>query len=67
MEAELNQLSTESRIPGLGSLFQTIESFVKLANIPRMRSIMKIRWLLHVDLLFQNTMQERVLHIQLTK
>jgi hypothetical protein len=56
MEAELNQLSTESRIPGPGSLFQTIESLVKLANITRMRSIMKTRWLLHVDLLFQNTM-----------
>jgi hypothetical protein len=65
MEAELNQLSTESRI--LGSLFQTIESFVKLANIPRMRNIMKTRWLLHVDILFQNTMQGRVLHIQLMK
>jgi hypothetical protein len=67
MEAELNQLSTESRILGSGSLFQTIESFVKLANILRMRSIMKTRWLLHVDLLFQNTMQEHVLHIQLMK
>jgi hypothetical protein len=52
MEAELNQLSTESRIPSPGSLFQTIESFVKLANIPWMRSIMKTMWLLHVDLLF---------------
>jgi hypothetical protein len=67
MEAELNQLSTESRIPSPGSLFQTIESFVKLANIPWMRSIMKTMWLLHVDLLFQNTMQECVLHIQLMK
>jgi hypothetical protein len=56
MEAKLNRLSTESRIPGPGSLFQTIESLVKLANITRMRSIMKTRWLLHVDLLFQNTM-----------
>jgi hypothetical protein len=56
MEAELNQLSTESRIPDPGSLFQTIESFLKLANMPMMRSIMKIWWLLHVDLIFQNTM-----------
>jgi hypothetical protein len=45
------------------SLLESIESFVKPANMMWSIRMFKRRWLSHVDFLFQNTMKKRILDI----
>jgi hypothetical protein len=63
----VTQLTAESGIPSPWYLLEATTSFVKFAHKIGMRGATKPRWLLHIKLLFQNTVKECILHIQLTK
>jgi hypothetical protein len=61
------KLVVEVRVPSLWSLLEAIESFVQSAEIGRVSRIHKTQRLPHVYFLLKNTMQERILDIQLMK
>jgi hypothetical protein len=54
-------------MPSTGSLFQTIERFDQATKMLRASRINKTRRLSHVNLFLQDTMEESILNIQLTK
>jgi F0F1-type ATP synthase gamma subunit len=57
----------KARMPCTRSLLESIESLNKATKMVRTSRINKTRGLAHINLLFQNTMKEVILDIQLAE
>jgi hypothetical protein len=66
-KSQLEKLRAKTGKPGTGSLFETIKSLVKLANVSRVCRIGKARMLRHIHIFIKKSMQKCILYINLSK